>query len=330
MCVSYLKDVGIIMSYACPSACRHCVYNCGPHRKAKITPELLYEALRVLSLHSYPPQVHLTGGEPFLDFDLLCTGVRMASELGLNVYLETSAVWCVDEDVALDYFIALRQAGLKALLISCSPFHAEHIPPARTVRALRAARCVFPFDRVWGYRTEFLDMMRSFSLRTPTPLSRYVEHFGLQAARRILWQGYGIIAGGRAGDALDFLAPHDPASHFAAQNCSAELLYAPHSHMDLHANFIPAFCGGISLGNWHTSPNLLADFQAGLYPPLVKILLEHGPYGLMLWAQEQYAYRPRANGYAGKCHLCVDVRRHLVQAGSFAELQPLDFYESFG
>lgn len=32
-------------------------------------------------------------------------------------------------------------------------------------------------------------------------------------------------------------------------------------------------------------------------------------------------------GYAGKYHLCVDVRIHLVKTGDFAELRPLGFYE---
>jgi hypothetical protein len=34
------------------------------------------------------------------------------------------------------------------------------------------------------------------------------------------------------------------------------------------------------------------------------------------------------DGYAGKCHLCVDVRRHLVRRGGFPELRPAAFYEN--
>jgi hypothetical protein len=43
--------------------------------------------------------------------------------------------------------------------------------------------------------------------------------------------------------------------------------------------------------------------------------------------QEQYGYQPLAEGYTGKCHLCVDVRRHLVDVGDLAELSPRGFYE---
>ena len=31
-------------------------------------------------------------------------------------------------------------------------------------------------------------------------------------------------------------------------------------------------------------------------------------------------------GYVSKCHLCADIRRHLLQHGDFIELQPRLFY----
>jgi hypothetical protein len=42
-----------------------------------------------------------------------------------------------------------------------------------------------------------------------------------------------------------------------------------------------------------------------------------------------YGYEELPDGYAGKCHLCVDVRRHLVEHGEFAELRPRAFYDAF-
>ena len=60
-------------------------------------------------------------------------------------------------------------------------------------------------------------------------------------------------------------------------------------------------------------------------PPLIETLIEHGPYGLYQSAVESgYAQLPA--GYAGKCHLCVDLRRHLQSAFSYSILQPAGFY----
>jgi hypothetical protein len=42
---------------------------------------------------------------------------------------------------------------------------------------------------------------------------------------------------------------------------------------------------------------------------------------------EEFDFEPRVEGYTGKCHLCVDVRRYLVDQGEFLELQPQGFYQ---
>ena len=72
---------------------------------------------------------------------------------------------------------------------------------------------------------------------------------------------------------------------------------------------------------------VLEDFRAGRYPRLIEVLIERGPYGLLELAQGEFDYQPLPEGYVGKCHLCVDLRRHLVEAGDFTELEPRSFYQ---
>lgn len=320
------RDVGIILTYRCHSGCAHCLYNCGPRWPNEVMSTAdLRQALETVAEWTRRPQVHLTGGEPFLHFERLLEGARVASELGIQAYVETSAGWCTDEAEAVDRFAALRRAGLQFVLISCSPFHAERIPPARTLRAIRAAMEVFGPHRVTVYRSEFLEVVQQFGLERPTPLSRYEELLGPQEAWRLLWQGYGIISGGRAGYRLGHLVPKRPAEAYRGIDCSGELLYAHHSHFDLHGNYIPAFCGGLTLGPWRDLPRL----REVSYPSLVEELIAWGPHGLFQLAQAEHDYRPLADGYTGKCHLCVDVRRHLLEVGEFAELRPRGFYEQF-
>jgi hypothetical protein len=167
-------------------------------------------------------------------------------------------------------------------------------------------------------------------LDRPTPLSHYEEEFGPEKAGQILWGGYGIISGGRAGYRLGHLVPHYPAEIFAHEKCEREILYAHHSHFDLYGNYISWFCGGLAVGDWRRLPQLLTDFQVGRYPPLIEVLIERGPYGLREFAQEQYGYQPLTEGYSGKCHLCVDVRRHIVRASDYdyPELRPEGFYSN--
>ena len=324
------QDLGIILSYGCHSACKHCLYNSGPGwEKPPISSPELREALEAVTVWPDTPQVHFAGGEPFLHYGLLLDGVRMASELGIRSYVETSASWCIDYAESVERFQALRDAGLQAILISCSPFHAERIPPARTLRALRAALEVFGEDRVIVYLPEFLRVVQLFDIERATPLTGYVEKFGLEEARRILWQGNGIISGGRSGYELGHIARKYPAEAFAQTDCAMDILYAHHSHFDLYGNFISGFCGGLAVGDWHRLPQLLADFRAGRYPPLIEVLVDSGPFGLADLAQTRYGYQPLPDGYAGKCHLCVDVRRYLVEVADFEELRPPGFYANF-
>ena len=83
------------------------------------------------------------------------------------------------------------------------------------------------------------------------------------------------------------------------------------------------------MGDWHDLPQLRREFSEGRYPPLIEILLERGPYGLLGLARTYYGYQPLPDGYAGKCHLCVDVCRHLVETADFPELRPPGFYVNF-
>jgi hypothetical protein len=327
--VLYPRDIGVILTYRCHSACKHCLYNCGPRwEREPISAAALREALDAVALWPRPPQVHFTGGEPFLHFDLLLEGVRWAVERGIVSYVETSASWCIDDEATRQRFAELKQAGMQAVLISCSPFHAEKIPPARTLRAVQASLEVYGSRGTIVYQPEYLKIIQLFDIERPTPLSRYEEAFGVEEAGRILWQGYGIISGGRSGYTLGHLVPKYPAETFARMNCARDILFAHHSHFDLYGNYISGFCGGLTIGSWRELPHVLDNFRAGRYPPLIEDLIDRGPYGLARMAQEGYDYQLEPAGYTGKCHLCVDVRRHLVDFDDFSELRPLPFYEN--
>jgi hypothetical protein len=290
-----------------------------------MTPNGVFEALsQAKNLWGSGFQVHLTGGEPFLNFPLLHQAVKIAANLMIPVYVETNASWCREEAMTEERFLTLKQAGLSAVLISASPFHQTSIPLKRTLTAINAARKVLGESRVIVYQNAWLPAMMQFGLEEPVPLSRWIESFGSH-----LWGGYGLISGGRAGYELGHLQPKRTPSTFKNLNCRPELAYAPHSHFDLYGHFIPGFCSGIALGDWHNLENLAADFRSGDLDPVIQTLLKAGPYGLYQQAVEEKGYTPLPKGYAGKCHLCVDVRKHWNQHHPNQEhLRPVRFYKS--
>jgi len=321
-------DLGLILSYKCQCQCAHCLYNCGPNWTEWMTNEGVKEALEATLIWRHPFQVHITGGEPFLNFPLLLHATELAKELGIQTYVETNAGWCVNEELVRKRFTILKDSGLLAVLISCSPFHAETVPPKRTIMAITIGKEVFGPHRVIVYLPQWLDQISHFGLEDPSSLGRYCEEFGAQQAGNLFWRGYGLISGGRSGYKLGHLTHKHPPAAFKGENCKTEILHAHHSHFDLYGNYIPGFWGGLALGDWHELPQILESFMAKYFPPLIGILIESGSSGLFEFAQNEHGYEPLTEGYVGKCHLCVDIRRHLVKRNEFSELKPAEFYDS--
>ena len=114
-------SAGLILSYRCSAACRHCMYACSPKWNADwITEEDLNIILSQLSSHiepaPYGPEsiglshgLHFTGGEPGLNFELLCKAVEIADKFRIpSTFIETNAVWCTDEATTQEKLIEHR------------------------------------------------------------------------------------------------------------------------------------------------------------------------------------------------------------------------------
>lgn len=92
-----------MLSYRCNAECRHCMYACAPQwKEGWISTEDLATMLEQLSrtIEASPGGseqislnhgLHISGGEPFLNFDLLCRAVETASGLGIpSIFVETN------------------------------------------------------------------------------------------------------------------------------------------------------------------------------------------------------------------------------------------------
>jgi len=320
------RDIGIILSYRCLTRCKHCLYACGPEWKEWFDLADLREAIAVTRAWKHRFQVHLTGGEPFLDPALLEEAVSIVADAGIPQYVETDAFWCTDEDSAHERLTRLRDRGLGAILISCSPFQCEKIPLARVLLCASVSSQVFGRQNVIMYLPQWARIIAEFGTDRPVPLRAYLDRYGSEKGAELLWEGYELIGGGRSSYALGHLTKKYPASAFSEDNCRHELLFPHHSHFDLYGNHISWFCGGLTVGRWRNLAQTIHDFEQGRFPHIIRTLVAGGPYALFKFACQAYGYKEEPRGYTSKCHLCVDVRKHLSTCDEFPELRPKQFY----
>lgn len=321
-------SAGLFLTYKCNCACKHCLYACSPRWPSDWISEedaeqvLSHLARAMRGKYPHPGRVgvneglHFTGGEPFLNFGLLLRLTEMARRLGIpTLFVETNGFWCRDDEKTRQKMQALKEAGLHGILISANPFILERTPFERTQRAARIARQVFGPNAI-VYQEFFFRQFQQMGLSDTLSFEGYMQRagHGLRYAE--------LLPGGRISYKLGHLFPHYPARRFFGVSCRAELIREWHIHVDNYSHFVPGYCGGLSLGDARDLPALCQGIDLERRPVLRALLTDlEELYRLGL----AHGYQER-EGYISKCHLCLDIRRHLVHQGDFAELQPAEYY----
>ena len=324
-------SAGIILSYKCTSSCRHCMFAGSPAWKADwMSEDLLKRTLgflagRIAPALDGPDGVGInqglcfTGGEPFLNFDLLIKAARQAAALGIpSAFVETNGFWCKDDLTTKYNFLDLKEAGLKGVLVSVNPFIAEEVPFERTARAVRYGREAFGKSCIVHQEHYFYQFLR-LGITGKMTFREYLARGrdGLSQAE--------LLPMGRAAYAPD-LFRKQPAAAFFGQDCRAELLDPRRAYFDNYGNYVTGYCGGIALSSLDRLSNGDRDVDPDERPVLAALFTDIKK--LHDLAVGNLGYLPKARGYVSKCHLCVDIRRHLVFSGDnrFAELRPREFY----
>ncbi len=326
-------SAGVILTYKCSAACRHCMYACSPEWQADWMSDEDLEVLFSRLADTIQPApwgadsvglssgLHLTGGEPFLNFQRLLQATIIAAAYRLpSLFVETNCSWCTDDQTTRDKLYALQDAGMRGIMISVNPFYTEYIPFERTERAIRISREVFG-DNTMVYQLEYYRRFRQLGIRGTVTLEDYIA----RAGEKNLTSRVEMFLMGKATDALRNFYPSFPARRFLHQPCQPPFLRTWHNHFDNYGNYMPGFCGGISLGDWHDLDLLLTEGMDLTEKPVLHYLVEDDFEGLFDFARHR-GYREKETGYVSKCDLCLDIRRHLHDQRNYPELAPDEFY----
>ena len=309
------------------------MYNCSPDWNDWISEEELYMLLILLAGKIKPSPygeqgislnygLHFTGGEPFLNYPLLLKAVEIAHELDIpSTFVETNCYWCTDNDVTRERMWMLKEKGLGGILVSVNPFYLEYVPFERTERAIRIAREVFG-ENLMIYQLEYYFHFKQLGIKDKIGVDDYMK------LEREKWaKDIELFFSGRAAYNLQHMYPKYPADFFMKQYCHPPFMRSWHNHFDNYGNYLPGYCGGISLGNWHNLNSFITDGIDISERPILGYLIKRDFKGLLNFARGM-GYREQKEGYISKCHFCQDMRKYLVAQGDFEELQPREFYRN--
>ncbi|MCU9810097.1 radical SAM protein [Paraclostridium sp. AKS46] len=123
-----MKNLTINISGKCNAECKHCCFSCSPYKEQLLTETEIWESVNYGILNNEINEIAITGGEPFLYEDLVCSIIEKVSDSGKIVTCITNGFWGVSKKVAREKLEKLSKLGLKVLTISCDDFHNEYIP----------------------------------------------------------------------------------------------------------------------------------------------------------------------------------------------------------
>ena len=281
-----LSGLHLLLTYTCTYECDHCFVWSSPSQTGTMTIETIEHILAEAESLGTVESIYFEGGEAFLYYPVLCSGIRKAKERGFSVGIVTNAFWATSDADAEEWLRPFAGA-IDDLSISRDAYHGSASGLDNPEIASRAAQRL-------GIPVGFI------AIAEP-------EAAGAAVASGMLPSGESAVL--YRGRAAELLASRVDARHWEQfSECPWEDLRHPgRIHVDPFGHL--HICQGISIGNiLECSLADILDRYDWDAHPIVGPLLAGGPAELV----RRY-HVPHQEGYADHCHLCYASRCALRQ-----------------
>ena len=175
------------------------------------------------------------------------------------------------------------------------------------------------------YQLEYYRRFKAWGLNDKVPFEEYLT---LERKEDFL-RNVEFFTTGRAPyrlrDVLQNISQKHPAEYFFGEECTTPFIRNWHNHFDNYGNYIPGYCGGISLGDCREIDRLLKEGVDTEQYPVLGFLMDDDFKGLRHYTRDR-GFTDSEEGYLSKCHLCMELRKYLALNGDFNELKPKEFY----
>lgn len=304
-----LQTLVLSVTYKCPIKCKYCGVNAGPHRKEKMSLQMIMRLLDEAHAIGSVEVVVFTGGEPFLLGDDLYSAVEYASKLGFLTRIVTNAYWATSRDKALHVISGLKDSGLTELNYSCDDFHQEFIPIECVklacelaeevgIPALIASKGLCNSTITPSYLEEYFeDKLTRFKNGCKNP-SNYVYNYGTTVP--VGWES------GKLNE-KDLLWPEDEDCwKKPCQSVLKNIVITPMGELSICCGIGSVEIPETIIGNTRNNSILELLIKAN-NDLIVNWLALEGPYGIMRDIQKKVPIIPFRDRYVNDCHLCHDI-----------------------
>lgn len=130
------NNLCLVITDKCNAECDFCGFSCSPKNKQFMDSEMMERIIREAKQLGIKT-IGFSGGEPFLNPELLIKGVKIAREENLNVSIATNGFWGAWEPEKIKS--VLTQAKPDVISISYDFFHSKYITQETVFTAVSAA-----------------------------------------------------------------------------------------------------------------------------------------------------------------------------------------------
>lgn len=290
--------IAFTLTYRCPLKCKICLIEAGPDKRVDMPVSDAITYLNALQRFEIA-NVALTGGEPFLTYDLLLKSLQHATRLGLTTTTGTSAYWAKTKERALALLKPLSEEGLKAISFSADEWHQEFVPLECIKNGIEAAREI-GFERI-GMQTT----ITSQGKRMKDTIDQ-LKSMGCDLSGLFFVETPATISGRAATDvdASQFLY------FFRAREIKVPCTFIGTIFAIMPDGWVTPCCNaypvGLRIGNAHFRP-LGEIIETIGENPLYQVLSSRGMHELVKTIEDNNLNYTFRETYAGLCHLCYDI-----------------------
>lgn len=287
--------MALMYTARCNASCAHCSTSCGPQRTESLSRDKIFSLMDEAAALSpdEPLKFGITGGEPFLDFELLREIVAHGKSLGAEMGCVTNAYWATSDEKARSLLSILQDAGLLVLSVSSSRFHEDFVNARRVERALGAARDL-------GLQCE----LKVVRVRSDVEDEEHIRSWARSAgADRV--DIYSVLPHLRSGEALSE-SEYTRSPGLPTGACPGTLTTVGWDGEAYMCAMPGAFTRYFSLGNVHQVG--LGKTRERLYlGGKQQILREHGPIHFAREIQARGLGQRLRDAYTSVCELCTHI-----------------------